>query len=114
MEGDAAMVGALRAAAGSRAITIAQRDLARDPPTSAEMQRFEAAVFDPPRTGARPAAEALAGSAVPTVVAVSCNPATLARDLRILVDGGYSVDRVLPIDQFPWSAHVEAVAVLRR
>jgi 23S rRNA (uracil1939-C5)-methyltransferase len=114
MEGDAAMVGALRAAAGSRAITIAQRDLARDPPTSAEMQRFEAVVFDPPRTGARPVAEALAGSAVPTVVAVSCNPATLARDLRILVDGGYSVDRVLPIDQFPWSAHVEAVAVLRR
>jgi 23S rRNA (uracil1939-C5)-methyltransferase len=114
LEGDAAMVAALRGAIGDRTIAVAQRDLARDPPTSAELQRFDAVVFDPPRTGARPVAEALAGSAVATVVAVSCNPATLARDLRILVDGGYRIERITPIDQFPWSAHVEAVAVLRR
>jgi 23S rRNA (uracil1939-C5)-methyltransferase len=82
--------------------------------TPLELQAYDAVVFDPPRTGARPVAQALAQSSVPAVVAVSCNPSTLARDLRILADGGYAVERVTPIDQFPWSAHVEAVAVLRR
>lgn len=114
VEGDAEMVAALRAAAKGRPVEVAQRDLGRDPMTPHELQAFDAVVLDPPRTGARPAAEALAQSSVATVVAVSCNPATLARDLRILVDGGYGVERVTPIDQFPWSAHVEAVAVLRR
>ena len=69
---------------------------------------------DPPRTGARSLAEMLARSQVPRIVAVSCNPATLARDLRILADGGYRIRSVVPIDQFAWSAHVEAVAVLDR
>ena len=71
-------------------------------------------MFDPPRAGAKAQAERLAQSQVPLVVAVSCDPGTLARDLRILVDGGYSLDGVTPIDQFLFSAHVEAVAVLRR
>ncbi len=114
VEGDYEMVAALRAAAKGGAVTVDDRDLGRDPLTPAELQAFDAVVFDPPRTGARPTAEALAQSSVPTVVAVSCNPATLARDLRILFDGGYAIERVTPIDQFPWSAHVEAVAVLRR
>ena len=71
-------------------------------------------VFDPPRAGARSQAEQLAVSAVPRVVAVSCNPATLARDARILIDGGYRLTGVTPIDQFLWSAHIEAVAVFER
>ena len=53
-------------------------------------------------------------SKVPTVVAVSCNPATLARDARILIDGGFTLEAVTPIDQFLFSPHIEAVAVLRR
>lgn len=114
VEGDAAMVAALRTAARDGNVTVTRRDLWRDPMTADELQAFDAVVFDPPRTGAGPVAEALARSPVPAVVAVSCNPATLARDLRILADGGYTVERVTPIDQFPWSAHVEAVAVLRR
>lgn len=113
MDGDAAMLDALRSAAGDRDIVAERRDLWREPPAPAELDAFGAVVFDPPRAGARPAAEALAGSAVPLVIAVSCNPATLARDLRILVDGGYALDDCTAIDQFPWSAHVEAVAVLR-
>ena len=59
-------------------------------------------------------ARQLARSAVPVVICVSCNPGTLARDARILLDGGYALESVTPIDQFLFSAHVEAVAVLRR
>jgi len=118
MEGDATMITALQGAANAapagKNVTARHRDLWRDPPSPDELDAFDTVVFDPPRTGARPVAESLAQSRVPTVVAVSCNPATLGRDLRILVDGGYTIERVTPIDQFPWSAHVEAVAVLRR
>ena len=71
-------------------------------------------VFDPPRQGAQAQARELAASAVPTVVAVSCNPATFARDARILVDGGYRLTRVTPVDQFRYSAHVELVARFQR
>ncbi len=71
-------------------------------------------VFDPPRQGAEAQARALAASNVPTVIAVSCNPATFARDARILVDGGYRLMRVTPVDQFLYSAHVELVARFER
>jgi len=67
-------------------------------------------VFDPPRQGAEAQARALAASALPRIVAVSCNPATFARDARILVDGGYRLVQVTPVDQFLYSAHVELVA----
>ena len=114
IEGDAGMVAALRDAAREQPIAVAARDLMRDPLSPEALGAFDAVVFDPPRAGARPLAEALALSTVPRIVAVSCNPATLARDLRLLVDGGYSIERVTPIDQFAWSPHVEAVAVLHR
>ena len=71
-------------------------------------------VFDPPRQGAEAQARALAASSVPLVVAVSCNPATFARDARILVDGGYRLTSVTPVDQFRYSPHVEIVARLHR
>ncbi len=71
-------------------------------------------VFDPPRAGAAAQAEQLAKSKVKSLVAVSCNPGTLARDLRLLVDGGYRLTRVVPVDQFRFSAHVEVVAHLAR
>ena len=71
-------------------------------------------VFDPPRAGAEAQCAALAKSAVRRVAAVSCNPVTLARDLRILMDGGYRLLSVTPFDQFLWSPHVEAVALLEK
>lgn len=114
VEGDADMAAALVRAAEGLPVTAERRDLAKRPLTVSELARFDAVLFDPPRAGAAPQARALAASRVPVVVAVSCNPATLARDLRHLVDGGYTVERVTPIDQFTWSAHIEAVAVLRR
>jgi 23S rRNA (uracil1939-C5)-methyltransferase len=79
-----------------------------------ELQGFDAAVFDPPRAGAATQAATLAESGINIVVAVSCNPGTLARDARILIDGGYKLERVSPIDQFLYSPHIEAVAVFRR
>ncbi|SON54746.1 23S rRNA (uracil(1939)-C(5))-methyltransferase RlmD [Hartmannibacter diazotrophicus] len=118
VEGDKASMEALdkgaRFAKGLKQINRERRDLFRRPLTPKELARFDAVVFDPPRAGANAQAAELAASKVPTVVAVSCNPATLARDVRLLVDGGYGIESVTPVDQFLWSAHVEAVVVLRR
>jgi 23S rRNA (uracil1939-C5)-methyltransferase len=115
VEGDAAAVAALsRAAAGHPGVTVERRDLAREPLSPAELACWRAAVFDPPRAGARRQAEALAASNLHTVVAVSCNPATFARDARCLIGGGFRLERVVPIDQFVWSAHLEVVGVFRR
>ena len=79
-----------------------------------ELKRFDAVVFDPPRAGARAQAAELAVAPVPIVAAVSCNPETFARDARILVDGGFRLARVTPVDQFLWSPHLELAAVFRR
>lgn len=113
-EGDDEMVSAIKRAARKHPVTAHLRDLARRPLTAPELNEFDAVVFDPPRSGAKSQAAALAGSSVPVVIAVSCNPGTLARDLSLLIDGGYTLKSVLPIDQFPWSSHVEAVAILGR
>lgn len=118
VEGDADAVAALtagrNATQGLKQISVEERDLGRRPFAGPELKPFDTVVFDPPRAGAREQAEALAASAVPTVIAVSCEPATFARDARILVDGGYRLESVLPVDQFTWSPHVELAAVFRR
>jgi 23S rRNA (uracil1939-C5)-methyltransferase len=118
VDGDRQAIAALESAArrtpGLKPIEAKVRDLFREPLSAKELERFDAVVFDPPRAGAAAQAAALARSRVRTIVAVSCNPATLARDARILIDGGYELERVTPIDQFLYSPHVEAVAVFRR
>jgi 23S rRNA (uracil1939-C5)-methyltransferase len=115
---DQAAMAALDAAAkmtpGLKPIAAERRDLFRHPCSAAQLARFEACVFDPPRQGAQAQAEELAASPVPVVVAVSCNPATLARDARLLVDGGYRLARVTPVDQFRYTPHVEVVALFVR
>jgi 23S rRNA (uracil1939-C5)-methyltransferase len=116
VEGEAAAAAALKSAAehnGAR-VTVECRDLAHRPLLADELKRFQAVVFDPPRVGASAQAEQLAASGPPLVVAVSCNPATLARDAKTLANGGYHLTRATPVDQFPWSAHLEAVAVFER
>lgn len=118
VEADAEALAALDRAArhtpGLKKVTVERRDLFRRPLMPAELQKFDAVVFDPPRAGAEAQAWQLAAARVPRIVAVSCNPATLARDLRILLDGGYRLGAVTPVDQFRHSAHVEAVAILAR
>jgi 23S rRNA (uracil1939-C5)-methyltransferase len=117
-DNDEAAIAALQRAAtgaqGLKPIEALGRDLFRRPFVPVELKRFDAVVFDPPRQGAEAQAHALAGSAVATVVAVSCNPGTFARDARILIDGGYRLVRVTPVDQFLYSAHVELVACFQR
>ena len=90
------------------------RDLFRVPLSAKELRAYGAVVFDPPRAGALAQAKELANSEVPRLVAVSCNPGTLARDLRTLVDGGYRLERIVPVDQFLFSPHVEVVVHLSR
>jgi 23S rRNA (uracil1939-C5)-methyltransferase len=95
-------------------VTTDTRDLFRRPLLADELGRFDAVVIDPPRPGAKAQAEALARSVVPKVVYISCNPASFARDARILADGGYRLLRVQPIDQFVWSPHTELVGFFER
>jgi 23S rRNA (uracil1939-C5)-methyltransferase len=99
---------------GLKPIDAQTRDLFRRPFMAAELKPYRCVVFDPPRQGAQAQARELAASAVPVVVAVSCNPATLARDARILINGGYRLERVTPVDQFLYSPHVETVALFKR
>ncbi|HYA06728.1 MAG TPA: RNA methyltransferase [Xanthobacteraceae bacterium] len=118
VDNDAAALAALKRAAstakGLKPVTTERRDLFRNPLLPAELKNFEAVVFDPPRPGAQPQARALAASAVAIVVAVSCNPGTFARDVRLLIDGGYRPTSITPVDQFRYSPHVEIVARLER
>jgi 23S rRNA (uracil1939-C5)-methyltransferase len=115
IEGDEHTAIALaRGAAGRAGVTVERRDLARNPVPSEALAAYAAAVFDPPRSGALRQAAALAASAVETVVAVSCNPATFARDAARLNAGGFRLERIVPVDQFVWTPHLELAAVFRR
>lgn len=117
-DSSASAIGALRAgaasASGLKPIEAQARDLFRRPMSPFDLKGCEAVVFDPPRAGAREQALQIAQTAAEAAAGVSCNPATFARDARILVDAGFRLETVTPIDQFVWSAHVELVGVFRR
>jgi 23S rRNA (uracil1939-C5)-methyltransferase len=110
------MIAALGMAArtGSIQVQTEERDLFRRPIDGAGLGRFDAVILDPPRPGAKAQAEQLALSAVRRIVYVSCNPASFARDARILANGPFRITRITPVDQFLWSPHVELVAVFER
>jgi 23S rRNA (uracil1939-C5)-methyltransferase len=118
VEGDAGSLAALnqawKHAQGLKPVSAERRDLFRRPLTAPDLKAFDGVVFDPPRAGAEAQCITLAKSAVRRIAAVSCNPVTLARDLRILMDGGCKLTSVTPFDQFLWSPHVEVVALLER
>ncbi|HSV25019.1 MAG TPA: RNA methyltransferase [Xanthobacteraceae bacterium] len=114
VDSDAGAIDALRRASaatrGLKPIIAERRDLFRRPFLAQELVGLDAVVFDPPRQGAEAQARELAKSPVPTIVAVSCNAATFGRDTKLLIDGGYRLGDVTPVDQFRYSAHVEIVA----
>ncbi len=103
-----------RQGAGLKPVTTETRDLFRQPLLAGELARFDAVVIDPPRAGAEAQMRELAQSEVGRIAAVSCNPATFARDARILIDAGYRLETVRVVDQFRWSAHVELAAAFVR
>ena len=100
-----------RAAPG---VAAEHRDLYRRPLDAGELANFEAVVLDPPRAGAEEQVKALAASTLPRIAYVSCNPATFARDAKLLADGGYRLQWVCPVGQFRWSTHVELAAAFSR
>jgi 23S rRNA (uracil1939-C5)-methyltransferase len=114
LEAIRALSSALAGAPGLHGVTPEARDLVRRPVLAEELKKTDVAVFDPPRAGAVEQTAELARSAVARVIGVSCNPGTFARDARTLIDAGFSLDRVLPVDQFLWSPHIELVGVFSR
>jgi 23S rRNA (uracil1939-C5)-methyltransferase len=118
VDGDKPMVEALAAAArntqGLKPIATEKRDLFKQPMQAEELKSFDAVVLDPPRAGAQAQARELAKSKIAHIAYVSCNAESFARDARILVDGGYRMGAVTPVDQFLWSAHIELIAGFTR
>ncbi|MFA7275718.1 MAG: hypothetical protein WC043_02825 [Pseudobdellovibrionaceae bacterium] len=115
VEGDPRMAAALAQAVKANARMKAEfRDLFKEPVTARELRSYSAVVFDPPRSGAKEQCQKLAASDVPLVVGVSCNPATFARDAKILKGGGYRLVSAQVIDQFIYSSHVEIVGVFKK
>ncbi len=118
VEGEAAMLDALdrgwRMAQGLKTVSHAARDLFRRPLLPDELKRFDAVVLDPPRAGAEAQISELARAGVARIAYVSCNPVTFARDTAQLLQAGYTLDWVQPVDQFRWSSHIELAAQLSR
>ena len=119
VEGDGDMLAALKAAADGaggalKHVEVLRRDLLRTPLSSMEMKKFDAAVLDPPRSGARLQAEQIARAPVRKLAYVSCDPASFARDLKVLIEHGFTLTSITPVDQFRWSGHVEVVGALER
>jgi len=112
-DGDSAAIAAL-SGARDPSLKAMRRDLFREPLAPFELNGFGAAILDPPRAGAETQSNALASSGVPKIAYVSCNPVSFARDTAILLRGGYTLEQVTPVDQFPWSPHVELVGIFRR
>jgi 23S rRNA (uracil1939-C5)-methyltransferase len=110
----AALTKAAQLTKGLKPIKAEARDLFRRPLLPHEFEDIDAVVFDPPRQGAQAQSQQLAKSRVPRIIAVSCNVATFARDAKTLIDGGYAIGRVRPVDQFRHTPHVELVADFQR
>lgn len=117
VEGDKPMLAALAEAAkapGLKPVTTEARDLFKNPLTPPELAAFDAVVLDPPRAGAEAQAKALAASKIRRLAYVSCDAASFARDARLLVDAGFTLGMVTPVDQFLFSTHIELVAGFSR
>jgi 23S rRNA (uracil1939-C5)-methyltransferase len=110
----AALMSAVASAPGLKPITVQARDLDRRPILAQELKGVDVVLFDPPRAGAAVQCGEIGRSAVSRAIGVSCNPATFARDARTLADAGFRLERVLPVDQFLWSPHIELVGVFSR
>jgi 23S rRNA (uracil1939-C5)-methyltransferase len=95
-------------------VTVEKRNLFKRPLSATELNNYDAVCLDPPRAGAEEQAKMLAQSKVKRIAYVSCDAATFARDARLLIDGGYALARLKPVDQFLWSTHIELAGSFAR
>ena len=102
------------AARAGKHLRVEHRDLFRRPLSAAELGGFDAVILDPPRAGAKEQAEQLARARTSRLAYVSCNPATFARDAKLLCDAGWQILWIQPVGQFRWSTHVELAAAFAR
>ena len=118
VEGDQSLLESLdkgwRQSSGLKHVTTECRDLFRRPLEPDELRQFDAAIVDPPRAGAEAQIKCLIRTRIPNIAMVSCNPVTFARDAQTLIESGFALDWILPIDQFRWSSHVELVGSFTR
>ena len=115
-EGNEEMVAALQKSANKYMLPVVAeyRDLFRRPLISDELNKFDTAIIDPPRAGAAAQVAELAMSRISTIIFISCNPNSFARDAKVLLDGGYQLKKVIPVDQFLWSPHVELFSIFEK
>ena len=118
VEGESSLLESLdvgwRHSSGLKRVTTECRDLFRRPLEPDELRHYDAAVIDPPRAGAEAQVKCLIRAEIPKIAMVSCNPVTFARDAQTLIEAGFTLDWVFPIDQFRWSSHVELVGSFTR
>lgn len=90
------------------------RDLFRSPLMPSEFEGIDLVVIDPPRAGARAQVENLKMTQVPKIIMISCNPSTCARESKMLIENGWHLEKVIPVDQFTYSNHIELVCVFSK
>jgi len=110
----AAIADAARATQGLKPVTTERRDLYKRPLAGGELARFDAVVLDPPRAGALSQSRTFADAKIPRIAYVSCDAESCARDAAVIIAAGYRLDRLMPVDQFLWSSHIELAALFAR
>lgn len=98
----------------NRPISVTKQDLFESPVKTGELNKYNAAVINPPRAGGQAQIDQLKSSIVEKICYISCNPETFARDAKILLSGGYELVEITPVDQFYWSPHLEVVGFFKR
>jgi len=108
------LTNAIRFTKGLKPLTPRKQNLSSDAVYHTDLNVYDAVILDPPRAGALHQVRELVDSKVERVVSISCDPASFARDAEILVTGGYTLEKVVPVDQFKYSSHVEIVGCFSR
>jgi len=116
VENDEELVFSLQNAANKAMLPIKTetRDLFRRPLVSVELNKFDTVIIDPPRAGAAAQVAEITQSNIQKIIFISCNPASYARDIKELIEAGYHLTEITPLDQFRWSEHVELFSVLTK
>jgi 23S rRNA (uracil1939-C5)-methyltransferase len=105
-----ALAEAAKATPGLKPVTTEKRNLFKRPLSENELNAYDGVCLDPPRAGALEQVKMLANAKLKRIAYVSCDAESFARDARVLIGGGYKLARLVPVDQFLWSSHIELAA----